>query len=308
MRNIEKYKGIVPAFYACYDDNGKVSPARTREMAEYLIDKGVQGLYVNGSSGECIYLSVAERKQILESVLEVAKGRITVIAHVGCNNTADSVELAAHAEGVGVDAIASIPPIYFKLPDYAIAEYWNAIGAAAPNTDFFLYNIPQTTGVELSVSLYKEMLQNPQVVGVKNSSLLVQDIQNFKAAGGDSHIVYNGPDEQLASGLAAGADGGIGGTYSVMPELLLKIKSRMDAGDVKTACQIQADVYAIIGKLASGHGNLYSIMKGVLRLQGIDVGDVRKPLPAATAADQALIQECYRTIEETIEKYKGIAI
>ena len=84
------------------------------------------------SSGECIYQSVDDRKRTLENVMAVAKGRITVIAHVACNNTRDSVELARHAESLGVDAIAAIPPIYFHLPEYAIADYWNAMSNAAP--------------------------------------------------------------------------------------------------------------------------------------------------------------------------------
>ena len=86
-------------------------------MVQYFIDKGVQGLYVNGSSGECIYQSVEDRKLILEEVMAVAKGKLTIIAHVACNNTKDSMELARHAESLGVDAIATIPPIYFRLPD-----------------------------------------------------------------------------------------------------------------------------------------------------------------------------------------------
>ena len=116
MSDIKKYQGVFPAFYACYEDDGSVSPARTRALAKYLLEKGVKGLYVGGSSGECIYQSVAERKLLLENVMAVAKGKLTIIAHVACNNTADSQELAAHAESLGVDAIASIPPIYFKLP------------------------------------------------------------------------------------------------------------------------------------------------------------------------------------------------
>ena len=111
---IKKYQGVIPAFYACYDGNGKVSAERVRALTKYLIGKGVTGLYVGGSSGECIYQSVEERKLTLENVMEEAKGKVTVIAHVACNNTADSMELAAHAQSLGVDAIASIPPIYFQ--------------------------------------------------------------------------------------------------------------------------------------------------------------------------------------------------
>ena len=80
-------------------------------------------------------------KKTLEAVMRANKGRITIIAHVACNNTAESQELARHAESLGVDAIASIPPIYFHLPEYAIAEYWNDISTAAPNTPFILSSL-----------------------------------------------------------------------------------------------------------------------------------------------------------------------
>ena len=180
MSNLDKYKGIIPAFYACYDEQGNVSPERVRALTQYYMDKGVKGVYVNGSSGECIYQSVEERKLVLENVMAEARGKVTIIAHVACNNTSDSQALAAHAESLGVDAIAAIPPIYFHLPDYAIAKYWNDISAAAPNTDFVIYNIPQLAGVALNGSLLKEMLKNPRVIGVKNSSMPVQDIQMWK--------------------------------------------------------------------------------------------------------------------------------
>ena len=88
MKDFTKYQGIIPAFYACYDAEGKISLEAVRALTQYYIDKGVQGLYVGGSSGECIYQGKEERKQVLEAVMEVAKGKLTVIAHIACNNTA----------------------------------------------------------------------------------------------------------------------------------------------------------------------------------------------------------------------------
>ena len=202
MKDITKYQGVIPAFYACYDAEGNISTEGVKALTRHLIAKGVKGVYVGGSSGECIYQHVDERKAVLEAVMSEAKGKLTVIAHVGCNNTADSVELARHAESVGVDAIASIPPIYFHLPEYAIAKYWNEMSAAAPNTEFVIYNIPQLAGTGLTMSLLREMLKNPNVVAVKNSSMPTQDIQMFKDAGiaarGEGNfVVFNGPDEQF---------------------------------------------------------------------------------------------------------------
>ncbi len=212
-----------------------MSARKGQALTRYLIRKGVKGVYVNGSSGECIYQSVEDRKVVLENVMTAAKGKLTVIAHVACNNTKDSVELATHAESLGVDAIAAIPPIYFHLPEYAIAPYWNAMSDAAPNTDFVIYNIPQLAGVALTQSLFAEMRKNPRVIGVKNSSMPVQDIQMFKDAAGEDYVIFNGPDEQFMSGRVIGAEAGIGGTYGVMPELFLKMDELVKAGKMEEA-------------------------------------------------------------------------
>ncbi|WP_394019405.1 dihydrodipicolinate synthase family protein [Anaerococcus cruorum] len=306
MRNLDKYKGVIPAFYACYDDEGNISPERVRALTKYFIEKGVKGVYVNGSSGECIYQSVEDKKIVLENVMEEAKGKLTVIAHVACNNTKDSMELAAHAESLGVDAIAAIPPIYFRLPEYAIAEYWNDISSAAPNTDFVIYNIPQLAGVALTPSLFKEMRRNPRVIGVKNSSMPVQDIQIFKQDAGEDYIIFNGPDEQFISGRLIGAEAGIGGTYGAMPDLFLKMDEHFRNGDLDQAQKMQYDINAIIYKMVSGHGNMYAVIKAILREnENLDIGSVRKPLPALVEADQEIVKEAAAMIRDAKEKYLG---
>lgn len=304
MRDLEKYRGVIPAFYACYDEDGEISAERTEALALHFLKKGVKGLYVNGSSGECIYQSVEDRKKVLEHVMKAVGGKLTIIAHVACNNTKDSVELAAHAEKLGVDAIAAIPPIYFHLPDHAIADYWNAISAAAPHTDFVIYNIPQLAGVALSPSLFKKMRENPNVIGVKNSSMPVQDIQVFKALGGEDSIVFNGPDEQFVGGRLMGADGGIGGTYGVMPELFLKMDEYIRAGEAEKAPPIQYAVDEIISALCSGYGSMYAIIKEVLKKrEGIDIGGVRKPQAGVIPEDQAVIDHAAELIDKAMENF-----
>lgn len=301
MTDMKKYEGIIPAFYACYDAEGNINPVAVRELTRWFIEKGVQGLYVGGSSGECIYQSKEERKLVLENVMAEAKGKITVIAHIACNNTADSQELAAHAESVGVDAIAAIPPIYFKLPPYAIAQYWNDMSAAAPNTDFIIYNIPQLAGVSLTPALLREMLKNPRVIGVKNSSMPVQDIEEFRAEG---CAVFNGPDEQLLSGLVAGATGGIGGTYGAMPELYIKIFNLVKENKIAEARAIQDECLQIIINLCGCKGNMYAVIKAVLRKMGApDCGGVRAPLFNLVPEDEAQIDKCVEMIKAAYAKY-----
>ena len=187
-------------------------------------------------------------------------------------------ELAAHAESLGVDAIASIPPIYFHLPEYAVAKYWNDISAAAPNTDFIIYNIPQLAGISLTLSLLREMKK-----GV---------------------IVFNGPDEQLVSGLAMGAVGGIGGTYGAMPELFLKIFDLFSQGKMEEAREIQNAACRIIYKMCTAHGNMYAVIKEIIRLQGgPDAGGVKAPLADLAEADLAICKETADMIAEAVQKY-----
>lgn len=305
MRDLTKYQGVIPAFYACYDDNGDISAERTANFAKYLLEKGVKGLYVCGSSGECIYQSKEERKLTLESVMQAVGGKMTIIAHVACNNTRDSMELAAHAESLGVDAIAAIPPIYFHLPEDSIAKYWNDISSAAPNTDFVIYNIPQLAGVALTMPLFKKMRENPRVIGVKNSSMPVQDIQMFKMEGGDDCIIFNGPDEQFISGRIIGAGGGIGGTYAVMPELFLKADELLKEGKINEANEIQHAIDKIIYAMCSCKCNMYAAAKQILKEKGVECGSVRAPLAEITEEGIGLAHNVKLMIDEAIAKFVG---
>ncbi len=306
MRNLDKYKGVIPAFYACYDEEGNISPKGVQALTKYFVGKGVKGVYVNGSSGECIYQSVEDKKLVLENVIKAAEGKLTVIAHVACNNTKDSMELARHAEAAGADAIAAIPPIYFRLPEHAIAQYWNDISSAAPNTDFVIYNIPQLAGVALTMNLFAKMRENPNVIGVKNSSMPVQDIQMFKAAAGEDYVIFNGPDEQFISGRIIGAEGAIGGTYGVMPELFLKMDEYVKEGKLAEARELQYAVNEVIYKMCSAHGNMYGVIKEILKInENLNLGGVRKPLPALADGDEAIAREAAAMIRDAIEKYVG---
>lgn len=287
MDKLEKYKGIFPAFYACYDDLGEICPSRIKEYAKHLVGKGVKGLYVGGSSGECIYQTTEERKLVLESVMEAVGGRATIIAHIAAPSTRDSIALAKHAESCGADAIAAIPPIYFRLPEHSIGDYWLAM-ANAVSLDFIIYNIPQTTGYTLTTELLMQMRKHPRVIGVKNSSMPVLDIQQFRACCGKDCILFNGPDEQFVAGRLMGADSGIGGTYGVMSELFLSANSCIINDNYTKAAEIQAEINEIIMAMNRVYGSSNALSKEILRCQGIDIGDARRPLSPLNSDDKKL--------------------
>ena len=155
--------------------------------------------------------------------------------------------------------------------------------------------------------LLQEMMKNPRVIGVKNSSMPTQDIQMWRDEGikaGRDFVVFNGPDEQLISGLVMGAIGGIGGTYGAMPKLYVKLYECVKSGDLATALEIQNDCCRIIYKMCSGHGNMYGMIKEIMRKMGCpDCGSVRAPLAEMIESDYPIADECVAMIQAAYAKY-----
>lgn len=298
-----KFTGVFPAFYACYDDNGEISRERTARLAEFYLGLGIPGLYVTGSSGECVFHTVEERKATLEAVMETVGGKMTIIAHIAAPSTRDSIELARHAESLGVDAIAMVPGFYYGLSVPVVRKYWMDVLEATEKVPMFIYNIPGTTnGFNLPTDLFKEMLATGRVAGVKNSSDSVQDILRFRQAGGEDVAIFNGPDEQYLAGRMMGASGGIGGTYGYIPELYLKLEKLIQANEIEKACALQQEITRLIYQML-GTGSLYAGAKEVLRLRGIEIGDVRAPFLPLNEAGKAIAAEVFAELQRLNTEY-----
>ncbi len=299
----EKFKGVFPAFYACYDDEGNVSRERTKNLANFYASIGIRGLYVTGSSGECVFQSVEERKATLEAVMEAVGDKMTIIAHIAAPSTRDSIELAQHAESLGVDALAMVPGFYYGLNVKTVKKYWCDVLEATKEVPMIIYNIPGTTnGFNLPTPLFEEMLATGRIAGVKNSSELVQDIMRFRMAGGEDVAIFNGPDEQYLAGRMMGASGGIGGTYGYMPELFMKLEELIQAGDMEKAAALQQEITGLI-YFTFKATSLYAAAKGVLKLRGVDIGSVRAPFLPLRDTDDVIIQELYDKIMDTMKRY-----
>lgn len=300
----EKFTGVFPAFYACYDDKGEISRERASRLAEFYLAMGIPGLYVTGSSGECVFHTVEERKATLEAVMEAVGGKMTVIAHIAAPATRDSIELARHAEKLGVDAIAMVPGFYYGLKVPVVKKYWCDVLDATDAVPMFIYNIPGTTnGFNLPAELLLEMLATGRVAGVKNSSGSVQDILRFRMAGGDDMAIFNGPDEQYLAGRMMGASGGIGGTYGYAPELFLKLEALIRAGDMTKAAALQREITRLIYDILKT-GSLYAAAKEVLRLRGMEIGDVRAPFLSLGDTEKAIVRKVYEDIRTVMADYE----
>ncbi len=301
--DLEKFKGIFIAMYSAYDENGNVDVKRVKNLARHYADKKVKGLYVGGSSGEGVLQNEEERKKVLEAVMEEVGNELTIIVHVGANSTPESVRLAQHAEKMGADAVSSIPAVYYRLSPESVKVHWQAM-IDSTDLPFIIYHIPQTTGFNLPISLFQEMAEQEKVIGIKCSSESTFELQQFKDLGGKDFLVFNGPDEQFVAGRAIGADGGIGGTYGVMPELFMALDKYMNEGEVKKARELQNEVNKIIKVLLSV-GSLYGATKYIMSLRGVETGSPRLPLlPITDESTKEMLKRTNEKILELVEKVK----
>ncbi|MCR4906581.1 MAG: N-acetylneuraminate lyase [Clostridiales bacterium] len=283
MKN-QKLCGILPALLTAFTDDG-IDCAKVARHTKYLADAGVHGLYVGGSTGEMILMSEDERKTLLETVIESVGDRLTVIAHVGTTSTRGALELARHAEKAGADALSSVTPLYYKYSFREVKHYYERL-AGETSLPVIIYNIPVLTGTTLSTDQLAEILSIPNVGGMKFTSSDFFQLERIRAMFPDK-VFYNGSDEMLCSGLAAGADGGIGSTYNFMPKTILAIYNAFRANDAATALTYQAKANAAIATVLK-----YGVMpsaKMLLKLNGMDYGECREPfLPLGEEAIEAL--------------------
>lgn len=274
--NMTKFKGVFVALNAIYDKNDNINLEVTKQLVKIYKEKGVNGVYVCGSTGEGFLLSAQERMQVAQAVKEAAGNDFTVIVHVGCASSKESIILAKHAEEIGVDAISAVPSVYYHLPAESVEMHWNAI-IDSTDLPFIIYNIPQLTSFNLPYDLFERMANNPKVIGIKNSEEPVFNMERFRTIAGDDFIIFNGSDEQFLGGRLMGADAGIGGTYGTMPELFVALDKYICNGEIEKAKALQFKINDIIFDLLSC-ASLYGAAKQVISIRfNVDAGQPRCP-------------------------------
>lgn len=293
--DLSKFKGVFVALNAIFDENDRVDLETTKKLVKIYREKGVKGVYVCGSTGEGFLLSTEERMQVAEAVKTAAGDDFTVIVHVGCAGSKESIRLAKHAEKIGVDAISAVPSVYYRLPPKSVEMHWNAI-IDSTDLPFIIYNIPQLTSFHLPYDLFERMAKNPKVIGIKNSEEPVFNMERFRTIAGDDFIIFNGSDEQFLGGRLMGADAGIGGTYGTMPELFVALDKYICDGEIEKAKALQYKINEIIFDLLACD-SLYGAAKQVISVRfNVNAGQPRCPfLPVAR-------DEKIYAIAEKIEK------
>jgi len=274
-----RFTGILPALMTPFDPTGKVSEEMLCRMVSHYVGIGVNGLYVCGGTGEGVLLTVAERKHVAEIVVREACHRVPVIIHVGAVSTQDAVELAAHAERTGAEAVASVPPFFYRGSTEAIFQHYAAI-AGRCGLPLLLYNIPTLTGVTVTPHMMTRFMEIPTVIGMKfSSSDLFQMYQILELDHGRLNVL-SGIDEIFLAALAMGSHGSIGLTLNFMPKLFAQIFRAFCSGQIEEAQRAQFLACQFIGVLV--RYPVISAAKEIMRWKDFDCGQARGPLEILT--------------------------
>ncbi len=268
-------KGIFPATVSPFAQDGRFDSEAMRSIVAYQIDAGVHGLYICGGTGEGLLMKVEERREALEVVLDEVAGRAAVISHIGAFSTEETIALARHASGTQAAAVAALPPAWFyTLDDEALLRYYGEI-ADASQLPLLVYNIPQRTGIAMTEGLFERLLKLDNVVGMKDSSGDIFSLGHFLVIG-NNPVIFEGDDAVLLPALLAGASGGIGGSYNVMPGLFVQLWDAVRGKDVDKAAAIQLRINETIKALMVV--DTIVAVKQTLSWMGMGNGQPRTPI------------------------------
>ncbi|WP_297688295.1 dihydrodipicolinate synthase family protein [uncultured Anaerococcus sp.] len=294
---LKDFRGVIPAALSIFDENENLDLEATKEFTEFLLKFDIGGLYLTGSTGEGFLMSAKEREKSSQAVIEVAKGKVPVVVHIGDIGTKKSIDLAKAAEEAGATAISSVPPFYWRFNSEQIYNYYKDI-AEAVDIPMVIYNVP-LAGM-MSADMIKDLSQIENIKGVKYTNSDIYQIPAIKEACGEDFMVYGGADELASSNLLIGVDGIVGSFYNLIPDLFIQINEAIANNEVKKAYDLQKNAVRIINYLVAG-GNMVAGIKAVLREAGINAGYARRPFINFYGDDQVKLA---KGLVELANKYE----
>lgn len=283
-----KLEGLHAALIASYDDTGALSLERQAALIDHVLSRGVDGIFVSGSTGEAYLQSVDERKATISASVEQMAGRGPVIAHTAALDTRTSLELTEHAVAAGADAVSAVTPIYYHYDEAELAQYYRDVASAAGETPVIAYHIPGQTHVDLQPEFFVRLANDGVLQGLKYTSTDLYPLAEIIRLRPPGFLVYNGSDEVLLGGLSLGADGGIGSTYNAIASVYANLRQSLAAGDISDARRAQETANAFIGEM--NNFNFLVFLREVLAHEGILTGQCRSPLPRATDEERRTLR------------------
>lgn len=293
----KQLRGLWPAMFTPVNKEGQVNIPELEKLIELLIKEKVDGLYILGSTGQGFSFNEAERKQIAELTLEIVNKRTAVIVQVGAISTEECVRLAQHAKKAGADAISSVGPIYYGASGNMALEHYTKI-ARATDLPFIPYQIGHAT----NKALVDKLLNIPNIVGMKLTTLNLLEISSVYRQSKGTWQLFSGADELMCQAALCGTAGAIGSTYNLLPGTFKKVRETFLAGEVEMA---NAFMLAFQNLIEDVLPVIWSFYRRAMWLKHeIDIGDPKPPLlaPSLKWSDEEVMQMT-NNLEEIVSRH-----
>ncbi|KHF39367.1 dihydrodipicolinate synthase family protein [Halalkalibacter okhensis] len=308
MNSVKAFTGVIPPVSTIFNEEGLVDQQQMGWLIDFLIKKGVNGLFFLGTGGEFSQMSTDERKEIAEFAVSYVNGRVPVLIGTGSTNTREAIDLSIHAQRIGADGVVVVNPYYWTLSEEHLLGYFGDI-AKATNLPIILYNFPNLTGQDLTADLVLELVDNhANIVGIKDTVDSVGHIRDMilKVKGKHPHFsVMCGFDDHLLNTLQLGGDGVISASGNFAPNLSVGIYNSFLAGDLKEASKLYKQL-AILPSLYKIDSPFVNVVKEAMKLCGMDVSThvlpPTKPLSKEKKAKVKEILELAKILPSTPNK------
>jgi dihydrodipicolinate synthase/N-acetylneuraminate lyase len=291
-----KLEGIFTPTVVPFDDRGEINEPELRRFLSFLIEKGVHGLYPNGSTGEFTRLSVEERRRIVKITCEEACGRVPVLAGAAEANVKETLAACETYAGYGARAVAIVSPIYYRLSPESVVAYFTQIAQNSP-IDITLYNIPMfATPIDLPT--IRKLAELPRIVGIKDSSgdlaFMMRMISAVRPSRPDFSFL-TGWEAVLVPMLVIGCDGGTHASSNVVPELTRSLFEMTRAGRIEEAMRLQYRILELFDAMLLPF-EFPDGFRSAAEMRGFNLGRGRQPLSKSQEADRAVLQSVLKCI------------
>ena len=287
---MSKFQGVIVPMVTPFnrDEAQTINYEAGEQLVEKLIAAGVSGIFTFGSNGEFHVCSADERIDFSKFVIEKVAGRVPVYVRTGACSTREAVEMSKRAEAIGADALSVINPYFMGISDAQVVNYYRMV-AESVKIPVMLYNIPKSTGKNLSKEVVAEVAQIDNVKGVKDSSGNMDNLKDYvDAAAGNDVDVLVGSDGKISEAFKLGASGTVAGTANLITDVVVGLWRALEAGDEAEAARLQAEIEPIRDVLHLG--STPQTLKRSLELAGIPVGPARFPVTeVAEGVDEKVI-------------------
>lgn len=294
--------GVNSAMMTPFNNDGSVNETVVRDWVDFMIEKGINGLFPISSIGEFVSIPLQEQYRFMEIVLEQAAGRVPVFPGTGAVATDISIKLAKHAEKIGCQAVVAMPPYYSPTSQDLVYKHFEKV-AGSVNISVILYNIPMCT-TPISLETMNKIFSIDNIVAIKDSSADMKNLMHLidlaHEHGRDDFHVLTGWDDMLYPSLCAGAAGCITGVSGVLPEIIVPIYLEFKAGNYAKSLKLQREVLPVLRTMASIQ--FPAGYKSALDLRGFDAGPLRQPI---IEVDETHYIKVRATLENQMGKLLG---